>query len=114
MKTYDNLTKKEKEKIRIFWQIKGNLRLRATIMILAGYIGIFLGFPLMLSRSTYALFAGTVLVLMGLIVSTITYQQIGRDDKYLKLAFGIDDAMEDIFEIKKTDIKGMKKVWIKK
>jgi len=114
MKTYEELTKKEKEKVKTYWQIKGNLRIRANILIAIGYVGMFLGFPLVLSRSSYALYAGSVLTFIGLAILLTATHQIAKDDKYLKLAFGIDDAIEDIFEIKKSDVKEMKKVWTKR
>jgi len=113
MKSYDDLSNAEKDKVKTYLLYRnGLIKYSMTILSLA-YIAVFIGFPLSSLPYLQLFVAGVYLMAIGLFLAIIVFYKIKKYEKYAHLAFGITDVMEDVFEIKKTDIKELKKTWKK-
>ena len=113
MKSYDNLTKDEKEKLMMYWQIRSSLSLRLIILTAISYLGLFIALPLIVLQYFPLTVIGIYLLVIVFVVLIMVVWKMQEHDKYLQLAFGTTDCMKDIFGISKSDILGMKKVWVK-
>ena len=110
MKTYDELSAKDKKKLEAYWTVKKPLVTRVLFLVGLAYIGVFIGIPLLVIGYGPMVLGAICLFTIGLVLVIIAWQDINDTNKYLQLAFGTNDAMKDIFKIKKSDIKNMKMV----
>ena len=113
MKTFEELTPMEKDKLMTYWTIKGSLWMRFTILIALSYVGLFIGIPFIMLPHILAFFIGFLIMLMSAAILIIVIVNINTSLKYLQLAFDTEDSFEDIFDIKKSDIRNMRRRWIK-
>lgn len=114
MKIYEELSKEDKQKLRDYWMIKGNLQLRLSALVIVIYMGIFIGFPLCLTLYPSLFVAGTYILITSAVLCLVVVLRVQQDTKYLQLAFGMENSMEELFKIKKSDIRDMRRVWKKK
>ena len=113
MKTFDQLTNAEKEKLLAYWTIKGNLWIRYIIIIAVIYVGIFIGIPLVVMPFFPLFVIGIYLCIVAALLAMVVLFEMFQSLKYLQLAFDTENSFEDIFDIKKSDIRNMKRRWIK-
>ena len=113
MKTYSDLNKEEKEKLMMYWQVRSSLSLRLMILTAVAYLGLFIALPLIVLQYFPLTIIGIYLLVVVFVVLVMVIWKTQEHDKYLRLAFGTNDCMKDIFEISKSDVQGMKKVWVK-
>jgi hypothetical protein len=113
MRKYEDLSKEEKQKLKTYWLIKGNLRLRCLVLLIPAFLAWILAIPLAMTMYLPMQIAAGALVVLGVSAELAIFIQLDRDQKYLVLAFDIDDTFEDIFNIQKTDTLNMKKTWKK-
>jgi len=114
MKTFDDLSKAEKEKIKFYIEMKNwffspviMLIKVSVFLMLLGYLIIFFGNTILIvGAGTIVLIYGGILVLSGLLL-------INKQEKRVTLMTGLDNISEDIFEIKETDLLNMRRIWIK-
>lgn len=118
MKTYEDLTKAEKEKLHTYLQYISFLNTSTIMVILFGLLIFLTGYalifvfiiPVVMIVGMFFIMVGIVLVFFALI-NNIT------DKKHLFLIFGYKSMFSDIFDIKKKDIKKVKIIrevkWVK-
>ena len=110
MKVYEDLTKAQKEKLNTYLMMRNNSSSLFLTFILGGFMFYAIGLPLLMSTMWIAGFA-MIFISMMLFLAIIIRQT--TTNKYIYLAFNMEDSMEDMFEIKKTDIMNLKRRWIK-
>jgi len=113
MKTWDEISKADKEKIKMFYTMTLANKMLYTTMILIMYVGAFLGITLIFLPSIYTFSAGMVILFIVLFVAFWIIRTLNIHEKKLKLVFDVNNIMEDIFEIADSDIKKVKKKWVK-
>jgi len=113
MRKYESLTKAEKEKLKMYWLIKGSLQLRGAMLCVPSFIGFIISVGLIATGYIPMLISGAVVSAVSLIYVFIILNQLQQDEKHIFLAFEMENSMTDIFEIKKTDILNLKKTWKK-
>jgi len=113
MKKYEELSKEEKDKLMIYWTIKGNLWIRYSIIAAVMYMGIFISLPVAMIPYFPLRIIGFYMLTAILLIALFLLVTVQRSLKYIQLAFGMEDSFEDIFDIKKTDIQNLKRRWIK-
>jgi len=111
MKTYNQLTDSEKEKIKIYLLLCGTSNMRLQILMIISMMFYIPGMILLFAGSISLFMLGGLLVGMAIITILFVVQLKEKDDKYLQLALGINVLMEDMFEIKKSDVNELKKIW---
>jgi len=113
MRTFEDLTKEEREKLNLYWSMKSGTQLRAAMLCIPPLMGFILSAGLILSLSFYALLIGTGIVCISFIYIVVILLQLETDSKYLYLAFDMESSMEDMFKIKKSDTSNLTKRWKK-
>jgi len=113
MRKFEDLSKEEQRKLKTYWLIKGNLRLRCLVLSIPAFLTWILAIPLAMTMYFPMVIAAGALVALGIITELVIFIQLEQDQKYLVLAFDIDDTFSDIFDIQKTDTLNMKKTWKK-
>jgi len=113
MRKFEDLSKEEQQKLKIYWLIKGNLRLRCLVLSIPAFLAWILAIPLAMTMYLPMVVAAGALVVLGIITELVIFIQLEQDQKYLVLAFDVDDTFSDIFDIQKTDTLNMKKTWKK-
>jgi len=112
MKTYEELTKKEKETFRDFSILAGFESLHRIIILSATIIIYSIGIALAVFPYKPINYAGIYLLSFSMILTIVVLFLQERNKKKYKLIFG-KERPGDMFDIKKEDIKSMKKVWEK-
>lgn len=110
MKSYEDLTKEEKEKLNTFTLIKETEYIKAAIILIIPFISIFIG--LTISTLPYIPFQiiGFSILGIGMMVTFIALYYLQQHEKRLNIIFGVDST-DDFFDIKKSDYLNMKKSW---
>ena len=111
MKTFEDLTKEEKEKIQMYLHIRSLSNTRIYVVIIVAMMMYVPGILLLFANVLSFFFLGIVLVFMAIIAVLFAFYVKEADNKYLQLSFGVESLMADMFEIKKEDINKVKKVW---
>jgi len=111
MRLYEQLSDDEKEKIKIYLLLRGISNMRLQILIIVSIMFYIPGMIMLFANNMSLFMLGGLLVGMAIITLLFVLQLKEKDDKYLHLSLGISDLMENIFEIKKSDINDLKKVW---
>lgn len=118
MRKYEDLSKHEKDKLSIYLQYTNILNISFVMLILFGLF-IFLVGWIMLFIFTILIvnLAGTVFLVIGMLLIFVCMFSFVIDKKYLFLIFGYKNLYSDIFGITKEDIKKVKIIrevkWIK-
>lgn len=111
MRSYDQLSDDEKEKIKLYLLLRGTSNMRLQVLIIISVMFYVPGIILLFANNMYLFLLGGLLVGMSIITILFVVQLKEKDDKYLHLSLGINVLMEDVFKIKKSDINDLKKVW---
>jgi len=111
MKSYDQLSDEEKEKVKLYLLLRGISNMRLQILIVVSIMFYIPGMILLFANNMPLFMLGGLLVGMAILIIIFVVQLKEKDDKYLHLSLGIGAIMEDVFEIKKSDIDNLKKVW---
>lgn len=111
MRSYNQLLDDEKEKIKLYLLLRGISNMRLQILIVVSMMFYVPGMILLFANNMSLFLLGGLLVGMAIITILFVVQLKEKDDKYLQLSLGINVLMEDVFEIKKSDINDLKKVW---
>ena len=111
MRLYNQLSDEEKEKIKIYLLLRGISNMRLQILIIVSIMFYIPGMIMLFANNMSLFMLGGLLVGMAIITLLFVLQLKEKDDKYLHLSLGIDALMENVFEIKKSDINDLKKVW---
>ena len=111
MRSYSQLSDEEKEKINTYLLLRGISNMRLQILIVISIMFYVPGMILLFANSMSLFMLGGLLVGMAIITILFVVQLKEKDDKYCLLSLGIGNLMEDVFEIKKSDIDNLKKVW---
>jgi hypothetical protein len=116
MKTYEQLTKAEKEKLLIYTNIANGENTQSTIVAVISYIGIFISLPLIFLGSFRYFIVGTFILAISAAVTLIDFYYLLKRKKQFKLIFNIDDMYKDVFDVKDSDIRNMKRkvIWEKR
>ena len=113
MKTYEDLSEAELEKLRTFWLIKGNLQLRAGMLCVPAFIGIIIGVALAGTGYIPLLISGILTFAFSMVYVAVILFQLQTDEKVLFLSFGMTNSMTDMFDIKRSDIMDLRRTWKK-
>lgn len=111
MKTYDDLSKDEKEKMKAYFQYIDPIKTRILMLLAVSYIGIFIGFPLMVIPYIHIMIAGFVILIIAATLVVLSIFEIEKSKKKAKLIFNISDATTEVFEIKDSDLKRVIRTW---
>ena len=111
MRSYDQLSDDEKEKIKLYLLLRGTSNMRLQILVVISIMFYIPGMILLFANNMSLFLLGGLLVGMAIITILFVVQLKEKDDKYLHLSLGINVLMEDVFEIKKADIDNLKKKW---
>lgn len=113
MKSYDELSKKEKEKLDIYLKTRQIFNIRfASLLILFG-IFFSAGMVLLSINSFIPFIFGVYLFLISIMITFMIYFFYENEKKFSTLVFDIQNAQEDVFDITDEDLRKMKKRWIK-
>jgi len=109
MKTYDKLTKAEREKIQLYEQYFSNAWIKLWILFATGCI-IFAGsIPLLLIFIDPMInLTGFIMTVFGTLIILASLQSFLVERKHLFLIFGIKDTFQDVFDITRSDVKKVK------
>ena len=108
MRTYSELSTKEKDKFKTYQIIKEAWSLQQIIVLVIVYVGIFIGVPLLMIPSYALNVAGALVLTLSAALLVAVIYVMRRDKKYLYLAFDIERPFVDVFEIKEEDMKNLK------
>lgn len=111
MKTFEDLTKEEKDKIQMYLKIRSLSNTRIYVIIFVAMMMYIPGIILLFASDLSLFFLGIALVFMAVVSVLFAFFIKETDNKYLQLSFGIETLMEDAFKIKKEDINSLKRVW---
>lgn len=111
MKSYNQLTDNEKEKIKLYLLLRGTSNMRLQALMIISMMFYVPGMILLFAGNISLFMLGGLLVGMAIITILFVVQLKEKDDKYLQLSLGINVLMEDVFEIKKSDVNELKKIW---
>lgn len=111
MKTYDDLSKEEKEKMKMYLQYIDPVKTRTIMLLIISYIGIFIGFPLLVLPYIPIMLMGGVIVTIAAAITILCIFEIEKSKKKAKLIFNITDTVQDIFEISDSDLKKVIRTW---
>jgi len=113
MKSWEDLTKAEKEKLDMYIKISTLWQPVYIVITISCLIGIMIGYALIFSLYEPFMIAGFVILLMvgflGLVMAILMMQ----DKKRLYLIFGIESLTKDIFDISMEDLRKVKRVFRK-
>jgi len=109
MKTYEKLTKAEREKLSLYLQYLNAAKTRAAIIVGCSFVFIALGIPLLL-LTTYpmVIFTGFFCFLYGIMFMLTGVSNLLYVRKNLFLIFGYKDSFEDVFGITRADLRKIK------
>lgn len=119
MKTYENLTKLEREKLATYQRYCININITTLIFNIFGLTILLVGSCMTtLFKDIVPVIVGMYLIFIGItIVIMISFMSI-RSRKELFLVFGYKNSIKDLFEITLMDIKNViiehKTIWRKK
>ena len=113
MKTYDQLTKVEKDKLIVFATMKEMWLLKSCIILIIPYMAVIVGIALLFVPFLWLEMAGGLIIGLGGVVAIIVFYYLEEDNKKLQLIFGINDFGQ-FFDFSKADLKSVKKVMIQK
>lgn len=111
MREFKDLTTQEKERIQMYLTLRLMSNIKSFTLIIVSMMLYVPGIILIFANVLSLLFLGVILIFMAVSCILFIIQMKEKDDKYLKLSLGINCLMEDIFEIKKSDVNSLKKVW---
>lgn len=112
MKSYDDLSDAEEDKLKMYLLARSNANSSLKTLIIIATMFYIPGLILLFANDMQLFLLGGLLVGMSLLTIIYIVKLKEEDDKHFFLAFGITNFMEDVFEIKKSDIDGLKKKWI--
>jgi len=113
MKSYEDLTKAQKEKLILYLFMRNNVLTKYSPFLIGAFMFYALGFVFLMLPFNFTFITGIGMVFIALIVFLFIILQLINTNKYIYLAFNMEDSMEDLFEIKRTDIMNLKKKWKK-
>ncbi len=87
-----------------------NTNMTFLTFVLGAFIFYAIGLPLIMTKVWIAGF-GMVFISLVLFFFIIVHQV--QTNKYIYLAFNMEDSMEDMFEIKRTDVMNLRRKWKK-
>lgn len=109
MKTYDKLSKAEREKLNTFLQYVSITNLKFLIVYLVGCIFVAIGIPLMLIFTEGIIeVTGFLMIMIGMMYVFVGISEVNLYKKKMFLIFGYKDSIEDVFGITRADIKKVK------
>jgi len=109
MKQYEDLTKAEKEKLNAYLLARGNASRLPLTFILGALMFYAIGLPLFVSTKLW--FGGLCMMFVSLLIFLLVMVQLVQTNKYIYLAFDMESSMEDMFEIKRTDLFNLRRKW---
>jgi len=113
MKTWKDITKDQKDMLHMYYNMSLSYKIYCVTFLSVGYIAFIVGIPLIFVPHLGIRSAGLILFVLSMFLSFVVLYRIQIKEKELKLIFGIDDIMEDIFEISQSDMRKVKKKWVK-
>jgi glucan phosphoethanolaminetransferase (alkaline phosphatase superfamily) len=109
MKTYEKLTKAEREKLNTFLQYTNSLQAKLWTLFAAGCIIFAIAIPLLLIFTIPIIYyTGCLLTFFGVMIIFAAIVSYTRSLKYLYLIFGYKNTWEDVFDVTQEDIKKIK------
>ena len=111
MRSYSQLSDEEKEKVKVYVLLRGTANMRLQVLMIIAMMLYVPGMILIFANNISLFMLGGLLVGMAVITILFVVQLKEKDDKYLHLSLGINILMEDVFEIKKSDVDNLKKKW---
>ena len=106
MKTYDKLSKADREKLSLYLQYLNGAKTQATIIVGCSFVFIAIGIPLwILTMTPIVMFAGAYCFMTGLILMLVGLGNVLFVRKNLFLIFGYKDSFQDVFEVTSEDLK---------
>ena len=112
MKTWDDLTKAEKEKLDMYIKIKTAWQSTYTVATIVCFLGMFIGLPLMFTAFLPLIFAGLFILGISVIILFFILIMQTQDRKRLYLMFGVDGVMKETFDISMEDLRKTKRMYI--
>jgi len=113
MKSWEELTKAEKEKLDMYVKIMTLWQPIYIVITLSCLIGLIVAIPLMFTMYTPLIFAGFFIIILVGYFFLFMVVLINRDNKKLYLMFGVESLSKDIFDISKEDVNKVKRVFKK-
>jgi len=111
MKTYENLSKAEREKLSLFLQYVAIEKNYGVTVIAGAFVFIAIGIPLfLLTPYIWVMLSGVMCFVYGLILMMVALGQLLRIEKKLFLVFGYTNNFKEVFGITQSDVLKVKKV----
>jgi len=109
MKTYEKLTKADKEKLSLFLQYMTMFNIKLWATFVSGCLFLAIGIPLVLIFTVPVIeLTGFFMMLYGIMFIFIGIASFSYNRRNLFLIFGYKDSFDDIFGITKADLKKVK------
>ena len=112
MKTWEELTPAEKEKLDAYVKIAKLWQPFYHTVALITFIGIIVGLPLTFTLFKPLVTVGLIIIANASLVGFCSLIFLIRDKKKLYLMFGIDGISKDIFDISTKDLVNLKRIYI--
>jgi len=113
MKTWNDLTKDEIEKLNFYYQMTIEDKIFMLTMLAVMFVGAFIAIALMFVPYILIQTSAIIVFLVIIYLSFKTLRYIERYKKNIKLIFDTDDVIEDVFEITKEDRNKIKRKMVK-
>lgn len=109
MKTFEDLTKAEREKVSIYLQYLNMLNINSVTVLMFGLTLFLVGYSLLFIFVIPSItIVGVMLTASGMLLAFTTVYGMFIEKKYLFLIFGYKNLYSDIFGVKKSDLKKVK------
>jgi len=110
MKSYEDLTKLQKEKLNTYLICRNNSITLISPFLIGAMAFYAIGLPFLITSLWYVALAP---MFISMLLFLLVIGRLTTTNKYLYLAFNMEDSMEDMFDIKKTDIMNLRRRWKK-
>ena len=117
MSKYDDATPEQIKKLKDYFKINAGLTATYGVMILIAYIGIFMGVALIMIPNLNMQVAGFYILTISFAILMLILYFTLLNRKRMYLIFGVErdsEILEEIFDIKPSDVKKLRRGWIKK
>jgi len=113
MKSWEDLTKAEKEKLDMYIKIMALWQPIYLVITFICMLSILISIPLLFTAYAPLAFSGVLLIIFSGYLFLFMAALMMQDKKRIYLIFGVESLTKDMFEIKKEDLRKVKKVLIK-
>jgi hypothetical protein len=112
MKTWEELTPAEKEKLDAYVKITKLWQPFYHTLALIMFISIIVGLPLTFTLFKPLAIVGLIIVANAVLLGLVALILLMQDKKRLYLMFGIDGISKDIFDISTKDLVNLKRIYM--